>query len=388
MILWLAYFISTGSCGCSCVYLENQDSIDQKHLLTQVPTDTTRIRFRNCLITPDAQYMPTRDMHVLFKSTIQDSQFVFIRDCSSRTFQVFHVPTFRFLKPIAFPKSIMQCASMYSVCSSDLKSFAYIDDQDQGVCFSYSHPRETPFNIIEILRSSKYHLDYNLLDHNQIYMDTESRIFIPIAFEGSVKGFRKSKALKSAIRYSVTTNQIDFLGDRNVAHDVNGYFGLHHRLNQYFSDSTIVYSYPYKAEIVKYDLRTNDAVSISAKSRYHIFDVPPMPKKYNRDDLWQHAKENGFYEHLVFHPEKEIYFRFYLLPIPARLPDGKYSTMNDRRISVMVMDKDFTVLSEKILPESCHFIGLVVPTAEGVWVNAGSLIPDENHQLNALEILY
>jgi hypothetical protein len=313
----------------------------------------------------------------------QDSTYCFFEDCDKKLIRVYHFPSFKLNNIIPVSPDIIMCEGFHNFQFQDTSNYIALSDDGKIISF-----HDSKFSILADLRNIDLKSDYEfttwLHDHNLPFQKSDSSIIFPISYNKNVKSDKIDKRPYSTAL--LKDGEMYFLGDRTIPHWSGVYFGLIDRTYQYFTDSTIVYMFSQNPEIRVFNYETNNLQIFECKSIYQNTEISPTQEEYNKDDLWNHMKTNGHYERLIFNPLLNVYYRFFFLPIPPKLPDNSTSTIRDRRISIMILDTNFNLLAEKLLPETVKSIHIAYPTADGLFINNGAVIAENG--INLLKITH
>src|SRR5690606_20996052 len=139
-------------------------------------------------------------------------------------------------------------------------------------------------------------------------------------------------------------------------------------------------------EIRRFHFRTNSSEILVCKSLFDTVQTSPIPLRSTRDEKWNHLKLSGYYGRLLYNPWKKCYYRFYFHPIPEKLPNGDFSAILDRRISLLILSDNFQLIGERLLPESCYFIFFASSLPNGLVIHEGPITGLAENGLNILEI--
>jgi hypothetical protein len=226
---------------------------------------------------------------------------------------------------------------------------------------------------------------------NEIKFVSDSTILFPLEVNPD---FRHKKFSEYDFGYPITgiydlkTKKISYEGLTWPEFLFKNNYGLLTVIEQSYSKENIIYSFLPIPEIWRYNRKNKTIDRFLVKSKYDTADTPALTFKRTpktKDLVFQHFKTSSHYRRLIYDPVHHLYYRFYALPVPEKAPDGLYTTYKDRRYSVMILDEEFNLLAESLLPIECFFIYFAVPVKDGLYINYGSF---KNTKQNGIKILH
>jgi hypothetical protein len=123
------------------------------------------------------------------------------------------------------------------------------------------------------------------------------------------------------------------------------------------SPTSHVYSFSAESDIYVYDTQAKTYTSRPARSQYDTIDFPCLEKKNeNSDDNLAHFMLSPQYQHILYDPYRDCYYRIFALSLPEKNAEGLYNDLNDKEYVLMVFDKDFKLITEWKIPKSEYLI--------------------------------
>jgi hypothetical protein len=164
------------------------------------------------------------------------------------------------------------------------------------------------------------------------------------------------------------------------------YSEINYRLQNHYSlcqnQERIFMSFTQKPYIFELDLLNNNNIDTFVVKSAH--DTLPEIKfkkktsfleKFTRTILY-----DGNYRSLVFNSFKNHYYLVYSIGQPEKNATGLRNTIEDKRLSFMILNKSFEVVSEQILPSGIFSTIRIFPTKNGAYLF--SPLPEENRNKN------
>jgi hypothetical protein len=144
------------------------------------------------------------------------------------------------------------------------------------------------------------------------------------------------------------TNEINFFG-----YSPNIGPGLMHRSFQIYMENSIFVSYAYNDKIELINTLNNQTKVFSVKSSFDT--VPIKTFEYNEATYTlqkntKHALETANYGPLYFNPYNNNFYRIFHPYLPERDGNGELNTDIDKSCVLMIMDSNFKLKEEVILP--------------------------------------
>ena len=140
----------------------------------------------------------------------------------------------------------------------------------------------------------------------------------------------------------------------------------------------LVISYPVSDELYCYNSNDSLVSTISIPSGYlEKYSFPPFDVQKRGDAAYKvsYVAELGMYYNLIYDPYREVYYRVVLHPQKFRNEDRTSNNYNDRAWSIMVIDKNFHLLSENYFEARKYRFSYVIVTSKGLLIS-------NDHELN------
>lgn len=133
------------------------------------------------------------------------------------------------------------------------------------------------------------------------------------------------------------------------------------------SPTSHVYSFSAESDIYVYDIATKTYTSRPARSQYDTTDFPCLDKKNaNSDDRLQHFTLSPQYREILYDPYRECYYRIFAHALAEKNAEGLYNDINDKDMSIVVLDKNFKLITEWKLPKDEYINGILTISKKGV----------------------
>ena len=264
------------------------------------------------------------------------------------------------------------------------ENFFYLLEFQEGTLWKYENG--SPVRIANLQESTELSerglfLPY-LLDMNSLYVKGDSLIYFPLQYREPHE--IKSKAKKGiphplTASYNIKTKKVTVLPPHiNASYYKNSHGFTSSCYQTCNGKGDIIYYYNGMAEISRFDTDKNTLTTYHGIGKSVIDTIYPVSLEVARSDkdyLVEHHHSSGEYMKLYYNPFKHCYYRFVGHPLPKYNENGLRTIFKDRRVSLFILDEDFNVLAETLLPEKCFFIFLAVSTPEGIIINHGPAKP-------------
>jgi len=319
-----------------------------------------------------------------------DTAFLVLENCANKQFNVFNLSDF---SSFSLNEENLKCGQSHSVCFQSPNHFYKLEANGDLLEF-----KEGNYTLIDNFTTNtqlKYlglwaggFLDYS----NNIDLLSDSTLMIPLDVNPDLKDREFSKydyGYPITGVYNLKTKKISYEGLTYPKFLFENNYGILTKIEQYCFKGNILYSFVPIPEIWKYNHDSKTVDRFLVKSIFDTIATPALSFKRSpktKDLLFQHFKTSPYYSHLIYNPYCRLFYRFYALPLPEKSADGLYTTYKDRRYSVMVLDEEFNLLSEALLPKDCFFIYFAVPASDGFHINYGPFIETKQHGIKTLRI--
>lgn len=132
-----------------------------------------------------------------------------------------------------------------------------------------------------------------------------------------------------------------------------------------------IYSFAILDSLVTYDPDTKKRESFYAGSRFIEAKINPMEIPDNAHDL-EYALTTPYYGAIVYDHYRDVYYRFVKHAIDYKDADGQVNEFHEKPISIIMLDKNFNILGEKMLPKDKFVDFLYFVATEGLFVSTGN----------------
>ncbi|MEM9299444.1 MAG: DUF4221 family protein [Bacteroidota bacterium] len=113
--------------------------------------------------------------------------------------------------------------------------------------------------------------------------------------------------------------------------------------------------------------------SYRAKSRY-INEFEDYPLKATPPEYFKYYVLNGAYNSIIYDKYRDIYYRFVILPDnPNEEIDWLRAKKHPKRSSIIILDNEFRVLGETLLPKDKHYIYNSFVSRDGLYISNSHL---------------
>ena len=144
-------------------------------------------------------------------------------------------------------------------------------------------------------------------------------------------------------------------------------------INQYFfsatnvDPNTWVYAYDLSDSIYIYKLNSREVERVHAPSKFHK-ELPKWNKKdLNSEDAYKYYLSQTSYYKIVYDPYRKYYYRFVNHPNQSAVLEGNLDDMWIRDYSVMVLDSNFNLLTERVFERDEGISQVEVINEDGFW---------------------
>lgn len=127
-----------------------------------------------------------------------------------------------------------------------------------------------------------------------------------------------------------------------------GYYGFANFVYRVCNDSFNIFSFPADPNLYVFNRYSNGVSVVGARSRWHTNMANTLPGKSNLDTerKVKHATEMPFYDEVKYDFYRNLYYRFFAREMPLKNRDGTYNTWEDKRYTLIVMNRNFEVIEE------------------------------------------
>ena len=176
----------------------------------------------------------------------------------------------------------------------------------------------------------------------------------------------------STVLYDFYTNEIRFannLPDIYMNKSWGNLFAYKYACTT-FNNNTMVLSYGADHYITVYNIEKDENKSFYAGTK-HYSEIKPsrLQSNTNFEDEDIHYMNNLCYRNILFDEYRNIYYRFVFLPHPNYDREDRYLR---RPFSVIILDSDFNIIGETLLPEFEYLIAQTFVSPDGLHVQVMS----------------
>lgn len=212
---------------------------------------------------------------------------------------------------------------------------------------------------------NRFHIQGDMLQI-LITMEGESPYLIPFSKTALYYNLKTRTLIRDFVDYPDCFRNDKWWGftgyEVNVAYRPNGNMIASFRVN----DSLYEYS---KAELIK---------RVSAPSRWlKDYNFPESDKKQRSNTEYKvnFIATSGIYQNILYDPYKKIFYRIVVHPQPLQNADGTYNRQGDNDWSVLVLDENLSVLTEKFFSGKKYNWSALIVTPKGLMIS-------NDHELN------
>lgn len=129
---------------------------------------------------------------------------------------------------------------------------------------------------------------------------------------------------------------------------LQAYYGFANHVHRSVAGNHSIYSFSVDPNIYIYDRQLDTLIIAGGRSKYQQEDAEPLPIKYkhDREQKYRHMILVPHYLQVLFDPYRQYYYRFFLEEIPEKNEDGTYNSWVDKRLVLMVFDRELRLLEE------------------------------------------
>lgn len=140
--------------------------------------------------------------------------------------------------------------------------------------------------------------------------------------------------------------------------------------------NTIIYSFGADNNIYETDYKDINK-SFFAGSRY--FDKALVLEDFNKAD--EHQVMSGYYSGIKYDRFRKLYYRMAVHPTELKNISGHLNHYEDKRMSMIIMDEQFKILGETLLPKNKHLYQTWFVGEKGIYIsnhNRNNKLMNEN----------
>lgn len=115
-----------------------------------------------------------------------------------------------------------------------------------------------------------------------------------------------------------------------------------------------IISFQNEDSLYVFNRETNYLAAYKCKSSYQGIDFIPFDTSYQNDieRIKEHLTVSPMYQKVMFDKFRNVYYRFFIKEQPLKDSSGIYHGLFDRDIIIMLLSKDFKIISEKNIGNS------------------------------------
>ncbi|HRK29321.1 MAG TPA: DUF4221 family protein [Chitinophagales bacterium] len=320
--------------------------------------------------------------------SINDSAYLVLQNRTNNFLDVYNLESHSIVYSIEVPTQYKLCEDMSSTFIKDNMVYHLFNNEGALLTTTVNNKKLVPHTN---LNSNSTMLDNKLISvvrsgHTQLYVDKDSLLFLGVVnpYKGNYYNYPITATL------NLKTGKINTTGIAFPRFLYKNDYGLMSPIKQLYTDNHIVYACDALPEIWRYDLTTSTLARYITRSNYQTDSILPLPFRsspHNKDQSYNIFMHSARYDKFVYDPYKNVYYRFFVLEMPQKNEQGLYNTHKDRRLSVMVLDENFNLLGETLLPPVCNFIFFAVASKQGLFINYGVLSKSTENDSNIPNIL-
>ncbi|QQS31112.1 MAG: DUF4221 family protein [Sphingobacteriales bacterium] len=374
------------SCNIANKYKDNYGGIPINDKAQAKYPSLIKFNFDSLKISPEGMIADYGGSNHTATTNREDSALVILQNCVNNTIDMYNLDNLQFHSTYYLPFKENVCGDMSSCVWGQKKIFCLLQNSNL-----YSMTDSNNYQLITTINNHPRMIHQKLivsesLDHcNEIFINKDSLLFFPV----TNLNHNRNYDFPLTAAYNLITNEISFPGLQYPFIMFKNDYGLLDRIHQYYFESKIIYTFEGLPEIWLYDTKGKTVERFSCKSSYQTDTILPINFKRNpetKDFLWKHFMNSARYERLVYDPFRKCYYRFFILAMPQKNEQGFFNTYKDRRLSVMVLDENFNIIGESLLPEDYYAIFFAVASKQGLLLNLGPLKKATINGFNILKI--
>jgi hypothetical protein len=195
------------------------------------------------------------------------------------------------------------------------------------------------------------------------------------------KGFysKRNSDFPIFCRYNTTTGEKHFFGHQPLSVE-RSWYGLCSEVYDLYIGDSIIVSEGSNSKIKIINTLNNKTTTVEIKSKY---DTKPIRKFVLPKDLenaktlkLQHFIQSPLYEPIYYNPLTKYYYRVFHPAMEKYNSNGLLNTSYDKTCVLMILDKDFKLVDEVIMPLKATLTFQIRPIKSGIEV----CLPDLNEQ--------
>lgn len=169
--------------------------------------------------------------------------------------------------------------------------------------------------------------------------------------------------------YNLKSQTLEVLPIRYPEFYTKTYLSLQNHFSLEHVDSCIHISFSQNPLIIEYNYLSKKATHFMCKSKYDT--LSPLKFKRKSDNVEKIMKTviyDGNYRSFVYNTHKNHFYYLYQIGQPEFYSKPLRNTFEDRRLSFMILNTDFEIISETLLPASVFSSIRIFPTSYGAYL--------------------
>jgi hypothetical protein len=170
-------------------------------------------------------------------------------------------------------------------------------------------------------------------------------------------------------KYDLTSKKMEFFGNNPEKNTRYGHLDVIYDL--YRGDSIIV-TEAISGKITIIDTKTNTTTSQETRSSYDTLPTPELqsPRKFENRKMAkvEHGLYSASYEPLYYNPYTHCYYRIFHPAMPREKGNGLLNTAYDKECVLMILDENFRIIDEKLLPIKQQRLHALFPVKNGIQI--------------------
>lgn len=196
-----------------------------------------------------------------------------------------------------------------------------------------------------------------------------------ILYLGSVVvGGAKTEKKKIQIQLNTATKKVN--GGNVIFPDIYSKYSFGDNNYEIYSvcantkTQTLVYAFPQDENVIINGLKSNSILMKSAQSKYITdfteYDEKIYKKLSSANPTLEYFMTTASYEGIYYDKYRDLYYRLALLPVEEKGANYDKKDAPIKQMSIVVFDKDFNYLGEKLLEKNKHLMFSAFVSAKGL----------------------
>ncbi len=301
----------------------------------------------------------------------KDSSYLVLTNCKEKEINIFNLSDTSKHYSILLPDSLSIdiCDNAFGGFFNTYNSF-YLLNSNNGQIWRYNHGMfSKSFELGSLLDSIGLIIDPALNASEFSFIDSQ-KVILPVFNKMLLDNECLDNKYPISLIVDISSKQFELLGLNYPCSKLNN-FCLLDNIYSIPVSSKIVYNFQGIPEINVYDLQKKTFQKYLVRSKYQKSDIKPLSDSliYNKDRQIEHLTMSGEYSELVYDSFRNFYYLTYTLPRQLKTSDGYYSTVWDARLSLIVLDSNFSVIHEELLPNNCYYNYYISYDSKHLYVN-------------------